>query len=74
MTTWVQGNVLEMPKSFSLGLCAAKTLARQNKSAAGTSYELENVDFTLVLYAFVACPGSMGSISLSQNLDITQVL
>ena len=27
VTTWVQGHVLEMPKSFSLGPCAAKTLA-----------------------------------------------
>ena len=27
VTTWVQGHVLEMPKSLSLGICAAKTLA-----------------------------------------------
>ena len=47
--TWVQDHFVEMHKSFSLGPCAAKTLACQHISAHTMSCEVENVDFTLVL-------------------------
>ena len=49
VTTWVQGHVLEIPKSFSLGPCAAKTLAWHHASAHRTTPDTENVDFTAFL-------------------------
>ena len=51
--TWVQGHLVEMQKSLPLGPCAAKSLAPEHTSSTITSCEMEIVDFTLVLYAFL---------------------
>ena len=47
--TWVQGHLVEMQVSLSLGHCAAKTLASEHASSTITSCDMKHVDLTHVV-------------------------